>query len=230
MAAPGKRIGPPSWIRLRAVHEAGHAVVALLRGFTLTRVSIARRGRIGGACEYRFRLPRPGAPAAARRLARAGVAVALAGSVAQDVEAAERGFVAVDPRTGAPFRPFAPGAGDDVRVARRFARRIYRSPEAQRAFFARMRSSTEHLLRRPEAWAAVHALARTLLETRTLCGDHATLDVVRALAAAAARPPPRGERRARAARTGRPAGAHRSRSPRSSATSRSILRRCEPAQ
>jgi hypothetical protein len=194
MAVPGKRIGPPSPMQLRAFHEAGHAVAALLKGFSLTRVSISRRGRVGGACEYRFRIPRAGSPSAARRLARAGAAVALAGSVAQDAQAAERGWVAVDLATGAPFRPFAPGAEDDVRVAKRFARRVYRSPEAQRAFFARMRSSTEHLLQRPEAWAAVHALARTLLQARTLCGEHATERVVRAMVAAAVRLPPRSGR------------------------------------
>lgn len=191
MAAPGKRLGPPTAMQLRAFHEAGHAVVALLKGFSLTRVTISRRGRVGGACEYRFRFPRAGSLPAARRLARAGAAVALAGSVAQDAQAAERGWVAVDLATGRPFRPFAPGAEDDVRVARRFARRLYRSPEAQRAFFARMRSSTEHLLGHPEAWAAVHALARTLLTNRTLCGEHATARVVRAMMAAAARHPPR---------------------------------------
>ena len=190
MAFPSKHVPPPSGRELRAYHEAGHAVAALVKGFSLTRVSISRRGRVGGACEYRFHIPRAGARSAVRRLARAGAAVAIAGSVAQDAAAAERGWVAVDAATGALFRPFAPGAGDDARVAKRFARRIYRSREAQRAFLLRMRSSTEALLRRPDTWTAVRGLARSLLQTRTLCGEHAVESVLRALAAAGARPPP----------------------------------------
>ena len=44
MAVVGKRVGPPSGLQLRAYHEAGHAVAALLKGFSLTRVTISRRG------------------------------------------------------------------------------------------------------------------------------------------------------------------------------------------
>lgn len=187
MAVIGKGVGPPSGLQLRAYHEAGHAVAALLKGFSLTRVTISRRGRSGGACEYRFRIPRARARSAERRLARAGAAVALAGSVAQDGAAAERGWMAVDEATGAPFRPFAPGAEDDARVAMRFARRAYRSREAQRAFLRRMRASTEKLLLRPKTWAVVRELARTLLDARTLCGDHVAQSVLRAMARAGAR-------------------------------------------
>jgi hypothetical protein len=184
MALPGKRLGPPSGLLLRAYHEAGHAVAALVKGFSLTRVTISRRGRFGGACEYEFRIPRAGSRSAVLRLARAGAAVALAGSVAQDAVAAERGWVAVDAATGAPFRPFAPAAEDDARVAMRFARRIHRSPDARRAFLRRMRASTEGLLHRPGVWAAVSGLAHTLLHARTLHGKRVVEAILRALATA----------------------------------------------
>lgn len=186
MAVSGKRAGPPSGLELRAYHEAGHAVAALLKGFSLTRVTISRHGRVAGTCEYQFRTPRTASRSGALRLARAGAAVALAGSAAQDAVAAERGWVAVDARTGSLVRPFAPGAGDDARVAKRFARLVHRSPDAQRAFLGRMRASTDDLLCRPLAWAAVRRLARTLLRGRTLCGEHAVESVLRAIASAGA--------------------------------------------
>ncbi|WP_202813239.1 hypothetical protein, partial [Anaeromyxobacter sp. PSR-1] len=78
------RPAPPGALELRAWHEAGHAVVALLEGFELRRVTIARRGDVGGSCEYRYRTRAPRSRRAVGRTVRAAVAVALAGSVAQD--------------------------------------------------------------------------------------------------------------------------------------------------
>jgi hypothetical protein len=169
-------------LEIRAYHEAGHAVVAILRGFDVAVVTIARRGRTGGACAYRFTVPSPGRAGAVRRMARAGVAVALAGSVAQDRFALERGYVALDPRTGAPFPLFAAGAEDDEHVAMGFAGRLLRSRAGRRAFLRRMRGSTERLLGRPEAWAAVGELARSLLRRRTLSGASVAVGVARAIA------------------------------------------------
>lgn len=167
---------------LRAYHEAGHAVVALLRGFAVTRITIVRRGRVGGSTAFQFRLPRRGPPGTVRSLARAGAAVALGGSVAQDVVLLRRGFLAFDLRTGAPFPLFAPGAQDDEVVALRFAGRLYRSAAARRAFLRRMRASTERLLLRPRSWAAVRALAGALRRERTLTGDEVAARILHALA------------------------------------------------
>lgn len=159
-------------------------MVATLRGFAVAGVTISRRGRIGGACAYEFALPRRGSPGAVRRVARAGAAVALAGSVAQDRVALLRGYVALDPRTGAPFALFAPGAEDDDRVAMRFAGRLHRPRATRRAFLGRMRTSTERLLARPEAWAAVRGLARALLRERTISGQEAAATISRIMARA----------------------------------------------
>jgi len=158
--------------------------MALLKGFALTRVTISRSGRIGGACEYSFCVPRAASTSARRRIARAGAAVALAGSVAQDQAALERGWIAVDAATGAPIRPFAPGAEDDVRVAMRFASRIYRGADARRAFLRRMRATSERLLARPEARAAVRGVARSLLRAKTLSGERVVACVRRSVARA----------------------------------------------
>jgi len=127
---------------------------------------------------------RAASTSARRRIARAGAAVALAGSVAQDQAALERGWIAVDAATGAPIRPFAPGAEDDVRVAMRFASRIYRGADARRAFLRRMRATSERLLARPEARAAVRGVARSLLRAKTLSGERVVACVRRSVARA----------------------------------------------
>lgn len=181
----------PGVLELRAWHEAGHAVVALLEGFELRRVTIARRGDVGGSCEYRYRDRRRPSRRSVRRTVRAAVAVALAGSVAQDAAALGHGFVAVDARTGRPFAPFAPGAEDDARIALRFAARLHRGAAAQRAYLRRMRRRIERVIGDPEVFTAVAGLARALLRDRTLSGPRALVAVGRAVR--------RGERRARAA-------------------------------
>jgi hypothetical protein len=199
-----RRRAPFGVLEMRAYHEAGHAVVALLRGFAVTRITISRRGEFGGACEYRFPVARRGSPGERRAAARAGSAVALAGSVAQDAVALERGFVALDPRSGLPFPLFAAGAEADEQLARRIARRLYGRAQAQRAFLRRMRASTERLLARPPVWSAVRGLARLLQRERTLSGRRAAEAIARAVAVplrAPSRPaPPRRPRPAPAPR------------------------------
>src|SRR5512143_2210380 len=167
---------------LRAYHEAGHAVIACLRGFHLKRVSIVGHGIEGGSCEYQFviRAPRGAvrARAAARRravvrAARATAAVAVAGTIAQDEVLLALGCVAVDPQSGWPLPLFSPGADADERVAYRVARWVYRDAKERTAFLRRMRTVTQRVLTRPENWAAVRSLAARLLRERALDGDSA---------------------------------------------------------
>ncbi len=176
---------------MRAYHEAGHAVIAMLRGFGVTRVTVSRRGPIGGACEFRFSAPRRGSAGAAKRVARAGGAVALAGSVAEDRAALERGYLSVDLRSGLPFPLFAPGAEEDRRVALRFAAQLHPGAAARHAFLRRMRASAERQLEDPRIWAAVERLAHRLARARMLTGDRAVRTVVRAIAAASRAVEPR---------------------------------------
>lgn len=175
------RPAPPGALELRAWHEAGHAVVALLEGFELRRVTIARRGDVGGSCEYRYRTRAQRSRRAVGRTVRAAVAVALAGSVAQDAAALGRGFAAGDARTGRPFAPFAPGSEDDARIALRFTARLHRGAAAQRAYLRRMRRRVERVLDDPVVRTAVAALARALLRDRTMTGPRATAAVGRAV-------------------------------------------------
>ena len=165
---------------LRAYHEAGHAVAAVLKGFAVTRVSIQRRGPEGGACDVQMHLrvrARDGLTPKVRgegiRFARAAAAVALGGSVAQDVVALERGYVALDARIGRPFPLFSAGSDDDEQAALAIARRLYRRAPEQREFLRRMRSTTERLLTSEGCWPAVRALATALLRTRALDGKRA---------------------------------------------------------
>jgi hypothetical protein len=186
-----KRARPYGVLEMRAYHEAGHVLVALLEGFRVKRVTIARHGRIGGACEYGFAIPRHASRRALRGLVGATAAVAVAGSAAQDREALERGLVALDPRSGAPFPLFAAGSEDDERIATRFARRIHPRATARRAFLGRVRTRVERVLDDPGAWAAVRRLARALLRERTLTGEQAARTARRAIGDAVRRARPR---------------------------------------
>jgi hypothetical protein len=180
-------VRPYGVLEMRAYHEAGHVLVALLEGFEVKRVTISRHGRIGGACEYGFAIPRRASRRALRRVVGATAAVALAGSAAQDREALARGLVALDPRSGAPFPLFAAGAEDDERIATRFARRLHPRGAARRAFLDRVRTRVELVLDDPTAWAAVRRLARALLRERTLTGEQAARTARRAIADAVRR-------------------------------------------
>ena len=177
-----KRVRPYGVLEMRAYHEAGHVLVALAEGFRVKRVTIARHGRLGGACEYGFSVPRNASRRALRGIVCATAAVALAGSAAQDREALARGLVALDPRSGAPLPLFAAGSEDDERIATRFARRLHPSAAARRAYLGRVRTRVERVLDDPGAWAAVRRLARALLRTRTLTGDEAARTARRAIA------------------------------------------------
>ncbi len=169
-------------LEMRAYHEAGHVLVALAEGFRVTRVTIARRGRLGGACESGFSVPRRASRRALRRMIGAAAAVALAGSAAQDREALARGLVALDPRSGRPLPLFGLGSEDDERIATRFARRLHPRAAARRAYLGRIRTRVELVLGEPAAWAAVRRVARALLRARTLTGEEAERTARRAIA------------------------------------------------
>lgn len=175
-----RRARPLRQVEARAYHEAGHVLVALLEGFDVRRVTISRHGRLGGACDSGFAIPRHAPPRVLRGLVGATAAVALAGSAAQRRAAVARAGAPDDPRQGSPL--FAPGAEDDARIASRFARRIHGRPAARRAFLERVRARVEQVLDDPCAWAAVRRLARALLRERTLEGGRAAAIARRALA------------------------------------------------
>ncbi len=177
-----KRVRPYGVLEMRAYHEAGHVLVAILEGFRVKRVTISRRGRIGGSCEYGVAVPRRASGRALRRIIDATAAVAVAGSVAQDREALVRGRVALVPVAGAPFPLFAAGSEDDALIATRFARRLHPRASARWAFLGRVRTRVEQVLDDPSAWAAVRRLARALLRERTRTGADATRTARRALA------------------------------------------------
>ncbi len=196
---------PFGLLQLRAYHEAGHAVVAFLKGFTLTAVTIARHGDVGGTCEYAFVIrrlrnePRGRSgerPPSLRRAARAAAAVDVAGSIAQDEATLRRGYVALDTKTGLPLPLFAPGSEADEKAALRVAGWLYPGADERRAFLRRIRTGTQRLLARPENWAAVEGLAALLVRARTVGGNRATERIRRTIDRSVSRKKGAGGRRA----------------------------------
>jgi len=181
-----RRLRPYGELEMRAYHEAGHALVALAEGFRVKRVTISRRGRLGGACESGLALPSRASRRSLRRIVGATAAVALAGSAAQAREALARGS-----RSRAPASPplFSAGSEDDEQIATRFARRLHAGAAARRAYLRRVRAHVELVLAEPAAWAAVRRLARALLRARTLTGAEASRTARRAIADALRRAP-----------------------------------------
>lgn len=185
------RSAPLEGVELRAYHEAAHAVVAVARGLAVGRVSVALDGAVGGSCEYGVRAA-PRTAAARRRALRDHLAVVLAGSVAQERLATERGYASVHGRDGTRRPPFASGAEDDARAAVRLAGRAYAEPEARAAFLRRMRARVERLLGDRVVWGAVGRLARQLVRRGAVGGREARAAVRTAIAEATAGAAPRG--------------------------------------
>lgn len=133
-----------------AFHEAGHAVMALVVGRPVQRVSIEPNAVRLGRCELqrgRFRPTQDELEAEALFL--------LAGVAAQARHSGEYDWA---------------GAADDLREVRELAASRAADERKAERLVRRLLDKTEHLLNRPAVWLAVEQIANELLRATTISG------------------------------------------------------------
>ena len=132
-----------------AYHEAGHAVIALLLGRAVQRLSILPKQESLGRCEFQ-----QGKGISSSDWIEREMLISLAGLAA---EARHTGQYAWD------------GATRDLQSVRRLA--IQRAGERQaERLQKRLLAKVEHLLAQPENWKAVELIAAELLLRETISG------------------------------------------------------------
>ena len=132
-----------------AYHEAGHAVMALLLGRTVQRVSVLPRQTDLGRCEFQKRRFRPSEDWLEQE-----ILIALGGIAA---EAKQTGHYAWG------------GAARDQQYVRRLS--IQRAGERQaERLERRLLAKAEHLLDKEGTWRAVELIATELLRCGTISG------------------------------------------------------------
>ena len=132
-----------------AYHEAGHAVIALLLGRSIQRLSILPKLESLGRCEFQ-----KGRGISSSDWLERDILISLAGLAA---EAKHSGEYSWD------------GAARDLQSVRRLA--IQRAGERQaERLQKRLLAKVEHLLAQPENWRAVELIAAELLRCETISG------------------------------------------------------------
>ena len=132
-----------------AYHEAGHAVIALVLGRSVQRVSILPKLQTLGRCEFQKGRTRPSEDWLERE-----ILISLAGLAA---EARHTGQYAWD------------GAARDLQTVKQLATQRAGERHVER-LQKRLLSKVEHMLEQPETWRAVQLIAAELLRSETISG------------------------------------------------------------
>jgi len=135
---------------LTAYHEAGHAVMALLMGRSVQKVSIIPSQNRLGACTIQ-----KGRAKQVRDKLEAEVLILLAGMAAEGRKSGRYNLQ---------------GASQDLRKVEKLA--LSRSGNAKQAskYIHRMLDKTQHLLSKPSTWKAVKVIAEELIERESISG------------------------------------------------------------
>ncbi len=135
---------------LTAFHEAGHAIIALVMGRDVHRVSIIPAKTRLGHCELK-----KGASKTAKDWLESEVLILLAG-------------VAAEGRLTGQY--CWSGAARDLKQARMLTESRAGSAQQAERLEKRMLDKVEHLLDMPEHWEAIQSVARELLMKQTVSG------------------------------------------------------------
>jgi cell division protease FtsH len=154
-----------------AIHEAGHAVAAIVIGWDVVKVTIEGVGEIGGYCEYDYsRRPAPQRPVALRAWVSDCAITTLAGCIAQRLFGQAMAHGGRGDRA-AWESMVAENAENDLRQARRLAQaNLFWGDRGEIDVFVReVATASEALVRREIE--AVFAVARALVDRRSLTGE-----------------------------------------------------------
>ncbi len=138
---------------LTAIHEAGHAVMALLMGRPVQKVSIVPKTRRLGAVTMQKGRSKP-----TKDLLEADLLILLAG-------------MAAEARCSGKYN--LQGAAQDLQMAEKLALHRGGNPKQASKVIGKALDKTNHLLSQEENWAAVKAIAKELLEHQTISGRSA---------------------------------------------------------
>lgn len=144
-------VSPERWAT--AYHEAGHAVMALMLGRNVHRVSIVPKQTRLGACELRKDVAR-----ITKDPLEADALVLLAGMVGES-------------RHTGKYQPQA--ASSDLRQVQQLAAMRSGNPDAAPRQVRRWLDKTEHLLDQPENALAIRMIAQQLIEREKISGRNA---------------------------------------------------------
>lgn len=137
-------------LTLTAYHEAGHAVMALLMGRSVQKVSIIPSESRLGACKVQ-----KGRSKQVKDKLEAEVLILLAGMVAEGRKSG---------------RYNTQGASQDLKNVEKLAMSRAGSMKAAQKFFRKMLDKTQHLLSDEATWKAVKDVAAELLEHKSISG------------------------------------------------------------
>lgn len=139
----------PDHVPATAYHEAGHAVIALMLGRPVQRVSIRAKEQTLGRCEFQKGRVRPSDDWLERE-----ILIALAGLAAEARYTGQYAWA---------------GAARDLQNVQQLARQRSGERQAER-LQKRMLSKVEHLLSQAATWRAVELIAEELLRSETISG------------------------------------------------------------
>ena len=138
---------------LTAYHEAGHAVIAIMVGRTVNKVSIVPGGKRLGVCKMN-----KGRTKASQDALEADLLILLAGMAAEGRKSGRYNMQ---------------GASQDIRDAEKLA--LMRAGNANQAgkVLKRALDKVHHLFDQAATWNATKAIAQALLESQTISGREA---------------------------------------------------------
>jgi hypothetical protein len=139
----------PEHAAATAYHEAGHAVIALILGRPVQRISIRAKEQTLGRCEFQKGRVRPSDDWLERE-----ILIALAGLAAEARYTGQYAWA---------------GAARDLQNVQQLARQRSGEQQAER-LQKRMLSKVEHLLSQAATWRAVELIAEELLRSETISG------------------------------------------------------------